>query len=105
MGGAFFSLHFGQFLAEMLSGRGYIAVAIVIFGQWKPYRVLLGAVLFGLVDALALRLQAMSIPVPFQFLLMLPYVLTIIALLVSVRLRGDVGTPSGPRALMTPYER
>ena len=105
MGGAFFSLHFGQFLAEMLSGRGYIAVAIVIFGQWSPYRVLLGAVLFGLVDALALRLQALSSPVPFQFLLMLPYVLTIVALLVSVRLRGDVGTPSGPRALMTPYER
>lgn len=105
MGGAFFSLHFGQFLDEMLTGRGYIALAIVIFGQWNPYRALLGAVLFGLVDALALRLLALAIPVPFQFLHMLPYVLTIIALLVSVRLRGDVGTPSGPRALMTPYER
>jgi len=105
MGGAFFSLHFGQFLDEMLSGRGYIAVAIVIFGQWNPIRAMWGAVLFGLVDALALRLQAMSLQAPFQFLLMLPYVLTIIALLVSVRMRGDVGTPGGPRAIMSPYER
>jgi general nucleoside transport system permease protein len=105
MGGAFFSLHFGQFLDEMLSGRGYIALAIVIFGQWNPFRALLGALLFGLVDALALRLQALNTAAPFQFLLMLPYVLTILALLVSVRLRGDVGSPSGPAALMTPYER
>jgi simple sugar transport system permease protein len=105
MGGAFFSLHFGQFLDEMLLGRGYIAIAIVIFGQWSPYRALLGALLFGLVDALALRLQALNTGAPFQFLLMLPYVLTILALLVSVRQRGDVGSPSGPTALMTPYER
>jgi general nucleoside transport system permease protein len=105
MGGAYLSLHFGQFLDEMLSGRGYIAVAIVIFGQWRPNRALLGAVLFGLVDALALRLQALSVNAPFQFLLMLPYLLTIVALLVSVRARGDVGSPSGPRALMLPYER
>ncbi len=105
MGGAFFSLHFGQFLDEMLSGRGFIALAIVIFGQWNPYRALLGAFLFGLVDALALRLQALNTNAPFQFLLMLPYILTIIALLVSVRMRGDVGSPSGPAALMSPYER
>lgn len=105
MGGAFFSLHFGQFLDEMLWGRGYIALAIVIFGQWNPFRALLGALLFGLVDAFALRLQALYTGAPFQFLLMLPYVLTILALLVSVRLRGDVGSPSGPAELMTPYER
>ncbi|NUQ36486.1 MAG: ABC transporter permease [Caldilineales bacterium] len=105
VGGVFFSLHFGQFLDEMLLGRGYIAVAIVIFGQWRPGRALLGAIIFGLVDAFALRLQALSITVPFQFLLMLPYVLTILALLISVRFRGDVGSPSGPHALMAPYER
>ena len=105
MGGAFFSLHFGQFLDTMLSGRGYIALAIVIFGQWNPYRALVGAVLFGFVDALALRLQALAIPIPFQFLLMLPYALTIAALLISVRSAGDVGSSSGPKALMVPYER
>lgn len=105
MAGAFFSLHFGSFLDTMLSGRGYIALAIVIFGQWSPYKALAGAVLFGFVDALALRLQALSIPIPFQFFLMLPYVLTIVALLVSVRSRGDVGSSNGPKALMQPYER
>jgi len=105
MGGAFFSLHFGSFLDTMLSGRGYIALAIVIFGQWNPYRALVGAVIFGFVDALALRLQALAIPVPFQFLLMLPYALTIAALLIPVRSAGDVGSSSGPEALMVPYER
>lgn len=104
-GGAFFALEFGAFLDTMLSGRGYIALAIVIFGQWKPSRVLVGAVLFGLIDALALRLQALAIPVPHQFLLMLPYLLTIFALLVSAGNRLEVGSPSGPKALMQPYER
>lgn len=105
VGGAFFALSFGTFLDTMLSGRGYIALAIVIFGQWQPVRALVGAVLFGFVDALALRLQALAIPVPHHFLLMLPYVLTIAALLFSVRSRGDVGSSSGPGALMIPYER
>jgi simple sugar transport system permease protein len=105
MAGTFFSLHFGAFLDTMLSGRGYIALAIVIFGQWNPYRAAAGALLFGFVDALALRLQALSVPVPFQFFLMLPYVLTIAALLLSVRSRGDVGSSNGPNALMVPYER
>lgn len=104
-GGAFFALEFGAFMDTMLSGRGYIALAIVIFGQWKPSRIVLGAFLFGLIDALALRLQALSIPVPHQFLLMLPYLLTIIALLVSAGNRLEVGSPSGPKALMTTYER
>jgi simple sugar transport system permease protein len=104
-GGAFFALEFGAFMDTMLSGRGYIALAIVIFGQWQPGRILIGAFLFGLIDALALRLQALSIPVPHQFLLMLPYLLTIIALLVSAGKRLDVGSPSGPKALMTTYER
>jgi simple sugar transport system permease protein len=105
MAGAFFSLHFCSFLDKMLSGRGYIALAIVIFGQWNPYRALAGAILFGFVDALALRLQALAIPIPFYFLLMLPYALTIAALLFSVGSRGDVGSSSGPSALMVPYER
>jgi simple sugar transport system permease protein len=104
-GGAFFALGFGAFMDTMLSGRGYIALAIVIFGRWNPTRVLVGAFLFGFIDALALRLQALAIPIPHQFLLMLPYVLTIMALLVSIGSRLEVGSPSGPKSLMTPYER
>ena len=104
-GGAFFALEFGAFMDTMLSGRGYIALAIVIFGRWNPGRILVGAFLFGLIDALALRLQALAIPVPHQFLLMLPYLLTILALLFSVGSRSEVGSPSGPKALMVPYER
>lgn len=104
-GGAFFALQFGAFMDTMLSGRGYIALAIVIFGRWIPNRVLIGAFLFGLIDALALRLQALSIPIPHQFFLMLPYLLTIIALLFSIGSRLEVGSPSGPKSLMVPYER
>ncbi len=104
-GGAFFALEFGAFMDTMLSGRGYIALAIVIFGRWNPTQILVGALLFGFIDALALRLQALAIPVPHQFLLMLPYLLTILALLFSIRSRSEVGSPSGPKALMVPYER
>jgi simple sugar transport system permease protein len=104
-GGAFFALQFGSFLDAILAGRGYIALAIVIFGRWNPTKALLGAVLFGLVDALALRMQALSVPIPNQFLLMLPYLLTILALLFSIGARSEVGGPSGPKALNTPYER
>ena len=104
-GGAFFALGFGAFMDTMLSGRGFIALAIVIFGRWKPSRILAGAFLFGLIDALALHLQALAIPVPHQFLLMLPYLLTILALLVSIGNRLEVGSPSGPKAIMQPYER
>jgi ABC-type uncharacterized transport system permease subunit len=104
-GGAFFALSFGTFLDTMLSGRGYIALAIVIFGRWNPTRTLVGAVLFGFVDALALRLQALAIPISHHFFLMLPYGLTIAALLFSIGSRGDVGGPSGPDSLMVPYER
>jgi general nucleoside transport system permease protein len=104
-GGAFFGLQFGAFLDSMLTGRGYIALAIVIFGRWNPAGALAGAFIFGLVDAIALRLQALALPIPNQFLLMMPYLLTILALLFSIRSHSEVGSPSGPRALGTPYER
>ena len=89
----------------MLAGRGCIARTIVILGQWNPYRALGGAVLFGFVDALALRLQALAITIPPFFLFMMPYALTIAALMFSVGSRRDVGSSSGPKALMVPYER
>ena len=63
------------------------------------------AMFFGLADALQLRLQTFGLGIPHQFLLMLPYILTILALILSVGRRLDVGTPAGPRELTVPFER
>ena len=98
--GAFLSLALlGRFVDNITSGRGFIALAIVIFGGWKPQRVLCGALLFGFADALQLRLQAVGLQLPYQFLLMLPYVLTIAVL--SVTSRRIIA----PAALGLPYSR
>jgi simple sugar transport system permease protein len=75
----------------IIAGKGWIAVALVIFSRWRPLRALGGALLFGLADSLQFRIQAISQiglgakTVPYEFLLMLPYVLTILALLFRVR--------------------
>lgn len=80
------------------AGRGWIAVALVIFARWRPALALGGALLFGIANALQFRIQAMNIEgVPYEFLLMLPYVLTILVLLQRVR-RAET-----PAALGTPY--
>jgi ABC-type uncharacterized transport system permease subunit len=71
----------------IIAGRGWIAVALVIFARWKPGLALVGALLFGLADSLQFRIQALSQvelgagTIPYVFLLMLPYILTILALL------------------------
>ena len=83
-------------------GFGWIALAIVIFGGWRPYGVLFGALLFSMVNALQLWIQALNIPIPFdasELLIMLPYVLTILVLMFSA---GRVRKPS---ALGVAYER
>lgn len=74
----------------IISGRGWIAVALVIFARWRPSLALVGALLFGLADSLQYRVQALSQiggagAVPYEFLLMLPYVLTMLALLYRVK--------------------
>jgi ABC-type uncharacterized transport system permease subunit len=80
------------------AGRGWIAVALVIFARWRPALAFGGALLFGIANALQFRIQAMNIEgVPYEFLLMLPYVLTILVLLQRVR-RAET-----PAALGTPY--
>lgn len=89
----------GIFTEGMTSGRGWMAVALVIFGKWIPSRVFVGTVLFSFVDALQLRLQAIGIAVPYQFLVMLPYVLTIVMIAASYKRAGS------PAALGIPYER
>ncbi len=90
------------FQQNLTSGLGFIAVALVYFGGWRPYGVLFGALLFSMVNALQLWIQALNIPIPFdasELLIMMPYVLTIVVLIFSA---GRVRTPA---ALGTPYER
>lgn len=100
LGGAFLPLgYMNMFADNITAGRGWIAIALVIFGRWNPYMVLAGSLLFGGVDAIQLRLQALGLAVPYQFMLMAPYVLTILALL---SMRGRV---EGPGALTVPYRK
>jgi simple sugar transport system permease protein len=89
----------GAFTHGIINGRGWIAIAIVIFGNWSPVRVLAGALLFGGLQALQLRLQAEGIPLPYEVLLALPYVLTIVAITVAGR------NAAYPAALIKPYRR
>ena len=101
-GGAFLSLaQLGAFTHGIVSGRGWVAIAIVIFGNWTPLKVMGGALIFGGANALQLRLQAMGLqlPIPYETFLALPYVVTIIALVLAGR------NASYPAALLKPYKR
>ncbi len=100
LSGAFFTLaEFNMFLYDITGGRGWVAIALVIFANWIPSRVLWGALLFGSIDALGLRLQGTAINIPFQVYLSLPYIFTIIALIFTAR------NASYPAALLKPYRR
>lgn len=102
VGGAFLTLSaFSSFFFEMVNGRGWIAVALVVFGAWMPGKALLGAILFAAFDALQIRLQQtpLGVNIPYQFFLMAPYVLSIVALIAMSR-RAEV-----PAALMVPYNK
>jgi ABC-type uncharacterized transport system permease subunit len=101
-GGAFLSLsQLGAFTHGIISGRGWVAIALVIFGNWDPIRVMGGALIFGGTYALQLRLQAMGLelPVPYETFLALPYIVTIIALVIAGR------NASYPAALLKPSRR
>jgi ABC-type uncharacterized transport system permease subunit len=87
------------FQENMTSGLGFIAVALVYFGGWRPLGVLLGALLFSMVNSLQLWVQVLGIPIPSDIAVMMPYVLTILVLVVSV---SKVRAPS---ALTKPFER
>lgn len=96
--GSYLSMGLLSFFSEnMVSGRGYIALASVIFGKWNPYGILLATLLFGFGDALQIRMQALGSSIPYQFLLMLPYLLTVAAL------AGFVGKAVPPKASSKPY--
>jgi len=100
LSGAFFTLaEFNMFLYDIVAGRGWVAIALVIFANWIPSRVLWGALFFGSFDAIGLRLQGTAIKVPFQVYLMLPYLFTIIVLILVAR------NASYPSALLKPYRR
>ena len=102
VGGAFLTMSaFDSFFFEMVNGRGWICIALVVFGAWRPGKALLGALLFAAFDALQIRLQQTGLGaiVPYQVFLMIPYVLSILALILMSR-RAEV-----PAALMVPYNR
>ncbi len=86
---------------EMSAGQGYIALAAMIFGKWKPLPGLLACLLFGFLDAMAVRLQGVSLPgigeIPVQFMQALPYILTV------VLLAGFIGKAVAPKAIGNPY--
>lgn len=99
--GAFLTLSaFNAFFFNMVNGRGWICVALVVFASWRPGKALLGALLFAFFDALQLRLQQSGgSTLPYQMYLMLPYVLSIVALVLVAR------KASYPQALMKPYRK
>ncbi|MGY9047456.1 ABC transporter permease [Puniceibacterium antarcticum] len=102
VGGAFLTLSaFSSFFFEMVNGRGWICIALVVFGAWSPSKAMMGALLFAGFDALQVRLQQTSFGamVPYQVFLMIPYILSILALVLMSR-RANV-----PAALMVPYNR
>jgi ABC-type uncharacterized transport system permease subunit len=100
IGGAFLTLaHQNMFLIDVIGGRGWVAIAMVIFGNWDPVKGMLGALIFGCLDGLQLRLQGLGIKLSFHVFLMIPYLLTIVAL-VSVSRKASV-----PAGLLKPYRR
>jgi simple sugar transport system permease protein len=89
----------GLFWTGMTAGRGFIAIAVVVFAKWDPWRALLGAWVFGIASALQISLQTVNIPVPPELLLMLPYIITIVVLVIVSR-RAEF-----PAAFAVPYYR
>ena len=87
------------FQENMTNGMGFIAVALVYFGSWRPYGVLAGALLFSTVNALQLWVQVLNLPIPSDLAVMLPYLLTIIALALPFRRAAQ------PAALTRPFTR
>jgi len=99
LGGIWFTLEtVGVFNPNMTVGIGFIGLAAMIFGKWHPLGALAACWLFGFLDAVSIRLQGAELPVPYQFLSMIPYLLTIIVL------AGAVGRARPPAAEGKPYE-
>jgi simple sugar transport system permease protein len=104
IGGAYLSI--GQsslFTRNMTSGRGFIALAALIFGKWRPVQTMLACLLFGFTEAISIQMQGVFKPwgeeIPVQFISIVPYVLTIVVL------AGFIGLSRAPRALGIPYQK
>ncbi|MDY7042387.1 MAG: ABC transporter permease, partial [Chloroflexota bacterium] len=90
---------------NLTAGRGWIAIALVIFATWDPVRAVLGAVLFGGINAVQFRLQAAGTTIPAPFLGMLPYAFTILVLVVITWWEAFSKRVGAPAALGLPYVR
>ncbi|EAZ88567.1 ABC transporter permease [Crocosphaera chwakensis] len=100
LGGSYLALVHIQYFAEgIVAGKGYIALAAVIFGRWHPLGIMGACFLFGATESLQLRIQAFDINIPYQFLNMLPYLVALLALL------GLGGKASPPKALGVAYNK
>jgi ABC-type uncharacterized transport system permease subunit len=100
IGGAFLTLSaFNAFFVNLVNGRGWICVALVVFSSWNPIKAIFASLFFASLEALQIRLQQGAGGVPYQFFLMLPYLLSIVALVAVAR------RVSGPQALMMPFRR
>lgn len=100
VGGAYFTLgSTGSFVQDMTAGRGFIGLAAMIFGAWTPIGAFLASLVFGFADALQARLSILNIPLPSEFLLMAPYLVTIAVV------AGLVGRVRAPAADGRPYEK
>lgn len=98
MGGAFLVLaQVNAFVEGMVAGRGFIAIACVVFGGWNPLGVLVACLGFGFADALQIRLQTWYSDIPYQFFVMMPYVVALIALVIFA------SRSAGPAALALPF--
>ena len=100
IGGSFLTLaSAGLFVGDIAAGRGWIAIAIVIFGNWKPTGIMWATLFFALLNSFQMQFQSLNIQLPYQVVLALPYILTILALIFSRRKLG------APLSLGIPYNR
>ena len=102
--GAYLSLAYSpMWIESMTAGRGWIALALVVFATWRPWRVLLGAYLFGSISILQLHAQALGIGVPSQIMSMLPYLATIVVLVLISRDQNKIKLNS-PASIGKPFQ-
>jgi simple sugar transport system permease protein len=98
IGGAYLSVvALAGFVEDMVAGRGFIAIACVVFGRWNPLAVMLAALFFGMADSAQIRLQALNPDVPYQFFVMMPYALAVVFLVFFA------GRAQLPAALAQPF--
>ncbi len=100
IGGAFFTIgSVGRFDEVMTAGKGFIGLAAMIFGKWTPLGAFGSSIIFGFADSLQTKLQILQVPIPSEFLLMAPYLVTMIVL------AGVIGRAVPPAADGQPYEK